>query len=215
MKPQHDSDLMLFVDGELDDATARALEERLPRDVSARAKVEAVGELGELVRGHLELSADAVPSKRFDALWREIDKGIDREREAAAEPAREVSRAPAAGMVRRIGRWFDRYRGHVLTGAVSAGAVAALALLLNTPGGPDGETRTVADRPIADRPIADRPPAERPPANPPVETMVTHQPAEIESLDTPGGTGTVFNLEDEDGSTTVIWVTPEDTVEGI
>jgi len=41
------------------------------------------------------------------------------------------------------------------------------------------------------------------------------QPAEIESLDTPGGTGTVFNLEDEDGSTTVIWVTPEDTVEGI
>jgi len=25
----------------------------------------------------------------------------------------------------------------------------------------------------------------------------------------------VFNLDDEDGSTTVIWVTPEDTVEGI
>ena len=36
-----------------------------------------------------------------------------------------------------------------------------------------------------------------------------------ESLDTPGGTGTVFNLNDDDGSTTVIWVTPEDTVEGI
>ena len=33
--------------------------------------------------------------------------------------------------------------------------------------------------------------------------------------DRPGGTGTVFNLEDEDGNTTVIWVTPEDTVEGI
>jgi hypothetical protein len=45
--------------------------------------------------------------------------------------------------------------------------------------------------------------------------MPVIQPAEIESLDTPGGTGTVFNLEDEDGSTTVIWVTPEDTVEGI
>jgi hypothetical protein len=25
----------------------------------------------------------------------------------------------------------------------------------------------------------------------------------------------VFNLQDEDGNTTVIWVTPEDTVEGI
>ena len=44
---------------------------------------------------------------------------------------------------------------------------------------------------------------------------VVHQPAEIQSLDTPGGTGTVFNLEDEDGDTTVIWVTPEDNVEGI
>ena len=45
--------------------------------------------------------------------------------------------------------------------------------------------------------------------------MPAMMPAEIQSLDTPGGTGTVFNLEDEDGSTTVIWVTPEDTVEGI
>jgi len=32
----------------------------------------------------------------------------------------------------------------------------------------------------------------------PIDTMpVVHQPAEIQSLDTPGGTGTVFNLEDE------------------
>jgi hypothetical protein len=52
--------------------------------------------------------------------------------------------------------------------------------------------------------------------HPPIDNMpVVHQAAEIQSLDTPGGTGTVFNLEDEDGDTTVIWVTPEDTVEGI
>jgi hypothetical protein len=38
---------------------------------------------------------------------------------------------------------------------------------------------------------------------------------EIESLETPNGEGTVLNLEDEDGHTTVIWVTPEDTVEDI
>jgi hypothetical protein len=37
----------------------------------------------------------------------------------------------------------------------------------------------------------------------------------VESLDTPDGTGTVMNFEDEDGHTTVIWVTPADTVEGI
>lgn len=76
MKASHDIDLMALADGEADE---RELEELL-RDPLARRKVEAVGELGELVRGHLELSADALPAKKLDALWREIDKGIDRER---------------------------------------------------------------------------------------------------------------------------------------
>ena len=38
---------------------------------------------------------------------------------------------------------------------------------------------------------------------------------EIESLDVAEGTGTVMTIEDEDGETAVIWVTPEDTVEGL
>ena len=181
-----DVDLMALADGEADE---RELEELL-RDPASRVKVEAVGELGELVRGHLELSADAVPQKKFDALWREIDKGIDRERESVSKPAAEGATAPA-GWLRRVGRWFDHYRGHVITSVVSAGAVAALALVLR--GGPDAEVAGKG----------------------PVENMPVVQPAEIESLDTLGGTGTVYNLEDEDGSTTVIWVTPEDTVEGI
>ena len=55
----------------------------------------------------------------------------------------------------------------------------------------------------------------------PVRGAIDVQPAalrvapEIESLDTPDGEGTVLNLEDEDGHTTVIWVSPADTVEGI
>ena len=192
MKASRDIDLMSFADGE----TGEHELEELLRDPMSRSKVEAVTELGELVRGHLELSADALPQKKLDALWREIDKGIDRERESASKPATqtgETAPAPAAGWLRRVGRWFEHHRGHVITGAVSAGAVAALALVLRP--GTDGQ--------IAGRPTG------------PVETMPVMMPAEIQSLDTPGGTGTVFNMEDEDGSTTVIWVTPEDTVEGI
>ena len=196
MKASHDSDLMALADGELDERTTRELEELLGRDPSARAKLEAVGELGELVRGHLELDADAVPQKKLDALWREIDKGIDREREESVPVSSPVqSGAPApAGWLRRIGRWFDRSRGHLITGAVSAGAVAALALLLRDPSS-DGTIAGGGGKEIDTTPVM--------------------YPAEIQELDTPGGTGTVFNLEDEDGSTTVIWVTPEDTVEGI
>ena len=190
-----DADLMMLGDGELDEKETRELEEALARDPVARGKLDSVGELGEIVRGHLELSADAVPQKKFDALWREIDKGIEREsRESETSPASAKEGAKAsAGFLRRLGRWFDAYRGHIITGAVSAGAVAMLALVL----------RGGADKPITTK-------------GQPIDTMpVVHQPAEIQSLDTPGGTGTVFNLEDEDGDTTVIWVTPEDTVEGI
>jgi anti-sigma factor RsiW len=185
-----DADLMALADGELDERETRELEDLLSRDPAARAKLDALGELGEIVRGHLELSADAVPAKKFDALWREIDKGIEREK--APEKAVEPKAAPA-GFLRRVGRWFDQYRGHIITGMASAGAVAALALVLRSPASEQG--------------VKGKAPVEQMP--------IVHRPAEIESLDTPGGTSTVFNLEDEDGDTTVIWVTPEDTVEGI
>ncbi len=171
-----DAELMQRADSELGEAEL---------DDGARAKVEAIGELGELVRGHLELSADEVPAKKLDALWRNIDSAID---------AESKSTVASVGFWRRIARWFDHYRGHLITGAVSAGAVAALALLLRGPGG-EGSSGS-SHGPIKAMPAAFR-------------------PTEIESLDTPGGTSTVFNLKDEEGSTTVIWVTPEDTVEGI
>ncbi len=139
-------------------------------DADGRAKVAAVHELGELVRGRLERAADDVPEARFAQLWAEIDKKI------------EPPPAPRGW----AGRWIERYRGYVVTAAVSAGAVAALALILRGSSAP-----------------------------PPAAALapVVHRPSEIEELDTPNGNGTVFNLADEDGSTTVIWVTPTDTVD--
>ena len=174
-----DLELMEHADGETEDAGVAA---RIERDPDARAKVESIQEIGELVRGHLELSADTVHDARFAAMWRRIDDQIE---------------APVTGLWSRVTRWFDHYRGHVITGAVSAGAVAALALILR-PSMPDPGRYGAGGTVIDVRPVALR-------ATP-----------EIDSLDTPGGTGTVINLDDdEDGHTTVIWVTPADTVEGI
>ena len=181
MKPSHDSDLMAFADGELDAASSAGVVARVERDPAARAKLASIQEVGDLVRGHLELSADAVHDAKFAAMWRRIDEQME---------------APGTGVWSAMMRWFDRYRGHVITGAVSAGAVAALALILR-PSGPDLGRPGMAGRAIDVRPVALR-------ATP-----------EIDSLDTPGGSSTVINLDDEDGHTTVIWVTPADTVEGI
>jgi anti-sigma factor RsiW len=173
-----DLELMEHADGELDDAGVSA---RLERDPDARAKVESIRQIGELVRGHLELAADDVHDARFAGMWRRIDDQLS---------------APSLGWWARLSGWFDRHRGHVITGAVSGGAVAALALVLR-PGAPDFGVPRRGGAVIDVRPVALR-------ATP-----------EIDSLDTPGGSSTVINMDDEDGHTTVIWVTREDIVEGI
>ena len=172
-----DIELMQHADGEL----PGELRGPLAGDPDARRKLEALGELRELVRGHLELATDETDDRRFQEMWRGIDRTLDAE-------------APR-GLWGRISTWFERHRGHLLTGAVSAGAVAALALVLRPDAGPPesrGDYGVIDVRPVSMR-----------------------SPPAIEALDTPDGTGTVLNYEDEDGHTAVIWVTPADTVEGI
>ena len=175
--PPTDLELMAHADGEVDDAGLAARLEGEPQAHAERTKIEAIHQLGELVRGHLELSADAVHDARFAAMWHRIDGQLV---------------APATGLWSRISAWFDRYRGHVITGAVSAGAVAALALILR-PGTPDGGLAGAGAHVIDVRPVAQR------------------TAPEIDALDTPGGSSTVINLDDDDGHAAVIWVTPEDS----
>ena len=174
-----DLELMEHADGERDAAELAA---HLDRDPQARAKVDAIRQIGELVRGHLELSADRVHDASFAAMWRRIDGQLV---------------APATGVWARVSAWFDHYRSHVITGAVSAGAVAALALIFR-PGTPDLGIPAVGSHVIDVRPAALR-------ATP-----------EIDALDTPGGSSTVvINMDDEDGHAAVIWVTDDTDPEAI
>lgn len=170
MSAKDDIELMQHADGELELDQVEG---------DRKLKVESLRGMTELVKGHLELSADAIPDRRFEAMWREVSRSID-----VAEPA---------GVLSRIRSWFERHRGHVFTGMASAGAVAAIAIVLRSDG-PDALAPTSA---IDVQPAALRPA--------PV----------IEDLETPGGNSTVLNIEDDDGHTTVIVVTPADTVEGI
>ena len=89
-------------DGELPELRAA-----LAEDPDARRKLEALGELRELVRGHLELATDETDDRKLQAMWRGIDQAIDHE-------------APR-GLWGRISSWLERRRGHLITGVVSAG----------------------------------------------------------------------------------------------
>lgn len=192
-----DPDVMQLVDGELAPAAAAEVEAAVARDPALRSKADGVRELDELVRGHLELAADEAEPK-FANLWAQIEKRIEHDRVPVEVPAKKTGSAAIdtapRGVLGRIGRFFDRRRGYVLTAVVSAGAVAAVALVLRGRGddlaGGGGSTI-------------------------PVTPVVDHVPPEVESLDTPDGTGTVITIEDEDGDAAVIWVDPSDEVEGL
>lgn len=207
MKP--DIDLMQYADGELDPAERAELEAEVANDPASAAKLRAIAEQGELVRSHLELAADQVEA-RLGRMWTEIEKGIDREA-APAKVRAKVAPVPV-GLWGRITRWIDTYRGHVLTGALSAGAVAAIALVLRP--SPAAEQKpVVAEGSSKDVPTVGVGTGTGTASDP---MVMTGTPAEVESLDVSGGTGTVFTIQGEDGEeTTVIWVTPDDTLEGI
>ncbi|MGE0548960.1 MAG: hypothetical protein AB7R00_17955 [Kofleriaceae bacterium] len=196
MTARDDFELMEHADGELEDRLEAGVRARLDRDPNARTKRDGLAQLSEVMRSHFEQAVDEVPERRFEAMWREIDKAIEGGAERSEQAPARVANPAAPGIWARFTSWLDRYRGHLVTGAVSAGAVAALALVLR-PGASNDPSSTASSGAIDVRPAALR------------------TPPEIEALDTPGGSGTVMNLEDEDGHAAVIWVTPADIVEGI
>jgi hypothetical protein len=208
VKKIRDMDLMQLADGELEAAARPDVEAAIATDAGARARLDGVAEIGELVRTHLELAADDDRvARRLGAMWSEIDKRIDLDREAPAE--RVVRPEASPGLWGRFTRWLDSYRGHILTGTLSAGAVAAIVLLIR----PGAETAAPKNDTIAEAPTKD---AGAPIKDPDVVAVADPvQPVEVEELDVEGGSGTVITVEDEDGEeTTVVWLTDE-TVEGI
>lgn len=192
---ERDLEVMLRADGEDGDGSELT--------VAERAKLEGVLELGEVIKTYLELETDKVEPK-LDALWSAIERDLAvpaSVAQASSSPARAAAAAPAPGLWARVVGWFDEHRGHFLTGAMSAGAVAALFLVLRPP------TERIIERQVA-APVRATEVA-------PV-TMRSTAP-EIETLEVLEGTGTVFSIPDEDGEggTAVIWISPDETtVEG-
>jgi anti-sigma factor RsiW len=205
-----DIDLMQLADGELDAGARAALERQVAEEPEAARKVAAIEEMGELVRGHLELAADEAEPK-LEGLWAEIEKRMDLDAPPVSVPARPPTvPVPEPGLWGKLGKWIDTYRGHVLTGALSAGAVAAIALVMR----PD---TTRPEMPVADTGNTPPPQVTPPPVTPPAPEMVpVHTPVEVQSLEVNSGSSAILTYDDEDGEkTTVIWITPDDTVEGI
>lgn len=188
-------DAMLAADGE---AAGDAAVAAAPAD---RATVAAVHELGELVRGSLEIAADEA-EPRLDALWTLIDRRLDADTSADPVPAAPAAApAPRPGLGARFWSWLGGHRSHIATGLISAGAVAGLSLALRT-----SPTERVVVKTV------------QVPVMQPTQVKAGTPPS-VESLELINGSGTVFTLADDDGDgeAAVIWVEPDepDPTEGI
>ena len=189
-----DIDLMLAYDGELEGAAADVA----GGDADAELKLQALDEIGDVVRSYVELSADSA-DERLAGLWDRVSERISANGQSA--PARSAPIRESAGLIQRLVEWFEDYRGHFVTGAVSAAAVALIMLSF----GPSAtETRTVT---------IPAPPLRTAPVKAPVAQEAT--PPEVESLEVYQGSGTILTLpgDDGEGSTSVIWLAPEDAEE--
>ena len=212
-----DMDLMLYADGDMPADEAREVSAWLAENAAARVKLDSLRQTGEAVRTYTELETDRaeVEVPAFAEMWQRIDRrihangrGAERaalrgaERDGAdAEPGRprRGNGAPADGRAAVAGRWaairgwFEDHRGHVLTGAISAGVACALIIAV-------GPRQRVVEY------VHDTPPV-----------VVTHvvprsQPPEVEDLEVYEGSGTILTIAPEagdDSAAAVIWVSSD------
>jgi hypothetical protein len=130
---------MRWLDGEMTREEARAVEKRVEGSAGApgrseeRAKVDAMRQLGDVMRARYDAAVDDAKGK-LDGLWARIEKQMEPATAPAPAKRRERETAqPDTGIWARIRDWFDAYRGHVLTGAVCAAAAALIVVVARPP----------------------------------------------------------------------------------
>jgi hypothetical protein len=198
-----DLELMLYADGELAPDEERAVAAWIASHPDASAKVEAVRNMGEVVRTFLELETDAAEPK-LDEAWGAIARRIhangrvEPEVDGVEPPAtrRHKTMTPGPGLWAKIRGWFGEHRGHLITGVVTAGAVAALMFLV-------GPRERLTERQLmGPTPVGGGTPA-----------ALESQSPEVEDLEVYEGSGTILTIEpegDDDSGAAVIWISNDE-----
>ncbi len=219
-------ELARHFDGELTGAEAHELAAQIDADPELQAELAQLGIIRGLVSETLMAKAEAVPQARFEQMWDEIDRTLDREAKAVAasqaEPASFWSRMMEA--LRPV-RW-------PLAGAAAAAAVALVVFSGGDDTGPAGANKpdavASAPQPGATAPTPDGatpPPApavapKAPAAAPPAGDMMAQAPdpepvddmpkpkkveAEIHGVEFSGHTGRISKT----GTVTVLYLEEE------
>ncbi len=197
-----DAELMLYADGEMTPDEAKGVAAWLAEDADARLKLESLRQVGEAVRTYAELETDRaeVEVPAFADMWSRIERRIHANgiTERATQPATSAPARKRPGALASrwaaVRSWFEDHRGHVLTGAISAGVACALMLAL-------GQNDQVGGQTVAEYPVPR-----------PTQVKLLSQPPEVEDLEVYEGSGTILTIEpegDDESGAAVIWISSD------
>lgn len=195
--------LHAYLDGELSAPERAEVERLLTTNPEASAYLAGLKALqGAMIAG-FEAEAAKVPEARFEQIWDEIERTLDRDLrlQKAPEPAPSL---------------WARFRGvlrPLFIPAASAAAVAGLVAVLWSGGSGDGATNpapVVATKPTPEQPVlADS----SVPAAADAEVVLPAPnggPAHIQRIDWGVKSGRISEIEGKRNTTTVIWISDDD-----
>ncbi|MBI5531370.1 MAG: hypothetical protein HY898_01555 [Deltaproteobacteria bacterium] len=186
-------ELMLYADGELDQSRAAEVEAWLAGSAEGRAVVATFGELGAIVRGHADETAQQAGADRIaDEVMARID-------EAPVSEGRVVRLQPSQPHA----SWV----GYAMTGLAAAAAVAFVMWRLAGSNVSQLSSTQPTARPsqadpglvVASAPIPASDPEDREPG------------VSVDAIEFGAHTGTIFYVPNDTGTTTVVWLTDDDT----
>lgn len=200
--------LSAYIDGELSPAERAEVDLWLARDPKARALVAEFGLLRGAVAAGIEAEAAKVPEARFEQIWDEIDRALDRE--TSAQP---VAQAAPSLWVRMLGVLRPVWVPVTATAAVAAVVVGVIGSgAITRTEGPTTQPAIAAN--VAAAPtapvLADSLSVELDPVVP----APAFGEAEIERIEFGSKSGRIGTIEAKRGATTVIWISEDEPPAG-
>lgn len=211
--PVTPEELSAYFDDELDSGRAEAITRALEQDPELRDEHAGFGLLRGTVRASLEAEAASVPAARFEQIWDQIDRAIERDTRLQTEANRSDS------IWTRLWAALRPVRVPVMVAAATAAIVAVVV----TPGadGPNNpeDVPSVAEgklpvtapqvtpRVVPDRLAVKEPTAPEPDAKLRPMTVPETSEAEIHGIEFGGKNGRISNT----GTVTVLYVEEDET----
>jgi len=205
--------LSAYIDGELGPDERAEVDQWLARDPQARALVAEFGLLRGAVTAGFEAEAAKVPEARFEQIWDEIDRALDRE--TAIHPSTQPTPSlwtRMLGVLRPV--WVPVAATAAVAGIV-VGIVGSGAITRTD--GPATQPALASNEATSAPVLADSKPVVHVEPVEPVEPVVPAPSlgeAEIERIEFGSKAGRIGTIEGKRGTTTVIWISEDEPPAG-